>query len=168
MRAVSIVISSLLIFVILLSLSVAAYLWAKPMIERHRDVAVFEGVKAQMESLNAAIERVAHQGKNSRRNLKFHIPKGRIILNSTQDLIYYEIETDAKIVEPGADVREEGLILWGSRSPRGKYLIKILLNFSSSAIDIEGNTSAAKGYYTVKVENLGVNNSRVRVLVEFS
>jgi len=168
-RASHVVISSLLIFSLLLVLTTAAYLWGDDYIQRYKDVATFEGVRGNIKALKIGVDKVSHEGNGSRKFIKVHIPEGRLEVNGTYDYIVYEMESEAKIVEAGASVEEEGIILESDKSPRGGYITRIIVNYSGTMVDIMGNSSAPKGYYTVKLENIGYNSTtdRIKVLVEF-
>ncbi len=165
-RALNVVISSLLIFSILIVMTLSTYIWGLSYLSKYKDVATFEGVKGDMKVLKASIDMVSHEGKGSRNFIKIHIPEGRLKVNASNDYIVYIMESDAEIVQAGSSVEQQGLELQGEISPRGKYTTKIIVNYSGTMINIVGNSSAPKGYYTIKINNIGYNTTTDKIKVQ--
>ncbi len=158
-KAVHTVISAILIFAIIAVTVFATYFWGVPRIDKTKDIAYIESMKANMRSVDNAIRTVSHEGNGSKRIILIHITKGRFLTSDLNDTIVYEIETPAKVVEPGIDVYEGRLLITAEMSPRSQYLTRLTLNYTD--IDIRGgNYSVGKGYYNISIENLGVAGTK--------
>ena len=157
-KAVHTVISSVLIFAIVAVTVFATYFWGVPKIDKTKDIAYIESMKANMHSIDNAIRTVSHEGNGSKRIVLIHINKGRLETSGSNDTILYEIETPAKVVEPNINVYEGRLLITAKESPRNQYLTRLALNYTN--IDIQGNYSIGKGYYNISIENLGVTGTK--------
>jgi len=165
-KALHVVISSILIFFIILVTAMATYLWGLPVIEKSKDAAIFEAMKTNMNSLSETIKIVSREGENSRRIFIIHIPKGRLYFNDTSELIYYELDTKANIAEADSQVYEDDLLIRGEKSPHGGVIAKIIINCSSLNIDLINSFSLGKGYFNLSIENEGVNQSKILLEVK--
>lgn len=166
MRALHVVVSSLLLFAIVVSLAIAAYLWGIPQVEKSKDIATIESMKTNMELIDSAVRSVAREGEDSYRKVELHIARGRLDINGSYELIEYKLESQARVVEPDTTVREGRLYVQGKSSPRGEYITRVYLNYSRLAIDLTGEHSLPKGYYTLSFKNLGYNESAGKTQVE--
>ncbi len=165
-KALHVIISALLIFTILAATVFVVYFWGVPQVQRTRDVVTFEAMKASMHSIDNAIRAVAHEGSEAKRVINVHISEGRLQVNESAEVLLYEFESSAKVVEPNATVGEGYLIIEGNASARGLYTSRLKLNYSNAAIDIVGNTSIGKGYYNISIRNLGYNTTTAKSMVE--
>ncbi len=157
-NAVHTIISSILIFAIIVVTVFATYFWGVPKIDETKDVMYIESMKANMRSIDNAIKTVSHEGNGSKRTVLIRVNKGRFETSDLDDSISYEIETPAKVVEPNINVYEGRLLITATTSPRNQYLTRLTLNYSG--IDIRGNYSVGKGYYNVSIENPGGSGTK--------
>lgn len=165
-KALHVVISALLIFAILATSVFVVYFWGVPQVQRTREVVTFEAMKASMHGIDNAIRSVAHEGSEAKRVINLHISDGRLEVNESAEVVQYELESSAKVVEPNATLSEGYLTIEGNSSPRGFYTIRLKLDYTSAAIDIVGNNSLGKGYYNISIKNLGYNTTTGKSMVE--
>lgn len=164
-KAVHVVISSVLIFFIILVTVMITYLWGMPIVEKSKDSAIFESMKVNMNSLCETIKTVSREGEGSERIFILHIVKGRIYFNGTSDLIFYELDTRANVVEQNFTVHEGNLEICGKKSPHGGVIAQIIINCTKFNVDLIANASLGKGYFNISLINLGLDNSKTMIEV---
>lgn len=71
-----------------------------PVINRMRDAVYIQNMRDAMVLLDDAIRDVAAEGRNSKRSVFMQIDAGRLVVNGTDDVIYWEYETDTPILSP--------------------------------------------------------------------
>ncbi len=95
---------SLVSGVIFLALTISAafivYQSATPVIKKMKSAAIVEQMKDTFVELNKIIKKVASEGEGSRRSVDIKIDAGKIVVDETNDVIYWEYETDTPVISP--------------------------------------------------------------------
>jgi hypothetical protein len=115
---------SLISGVIFLALTISAafivYETAVPVIKKMQSAAVIEQMKNTFVELNKIIKKVASEGEGSRRSVDIKIDFGKLVVNETEDVIYWEYETDAPVMSPRT-MQTYGDIIIGSNLDTKAY-----------------------------------------------
>lgn len=165
-RGVHVVISSILIFSIVIFMVFAVYIWGIPQVETSKDVATMEAMKTNLVSLDHDVLNAGHEGEGSIRINNIKITKGRLTINDSQDTMTFEMESRAKVIEPNYSITDGPIKIKGAKSPRGYFNTSFILNYSSRGIDLVGDDSIGKGIYNIKFTNNGYNTSSGKVMVQ--
>jgi len=99
MRGVSII-SGVIFIAITISTIAIVYEAGVPVMKKMQASASVEKMKDVFSDLDKVIRDVASEGTGSKRTVYLKIDPGKIVVNDTQDAIYWELETDAKVIEP--------------------------------------------------------------------
>ena len=97
MKGVSPIISAFLIIMIYITLTLAAFQWGVPIIEKNRDFAIIDRAENFLFLLDKKIERVVKLG--STEEIIFMLP-GKLYINPTNDTINLQIMTRGAIYYP--------------------------------------------------------------------
>ncbi len=99
MRGLSII-SGVIFIAITISAIAIVYEAGTPVIKRMQASASVERMKEVFSDIDKVIRDVASEGTGSKRTLYLKIDPGKITVNDSEDAIYWEFDTDAKIIEP--------------------------------------------------------------------
>lgn len=106
---------SVLSGVIFLAITITAvfiiYQAGVPVIQRMQAAAAVDRMKGVFAELDEIIKQTASEGKGSKRTFHMRIDPGMVIVNQTEDSIYWELETDAEVVSPRASQRLGNLVI---------------------------------------------------------
>jgi hypothetical protein len=99
MRGLSII-SSVIFIAITISTIAIVYEAGVPVIKKMQASASVESMKNVFSDLDKVIRDVASEGTGSKRTVYLKIDPGKIVVNETQDTVYWELDTDAKVIDP--------------------------------------------------------------------
>jgi hypothetical protein len=106
---------TLLSGVILLALTISAaiivYMSLVPVIKKMQTAAVIQKMTDTFSELDTVIKEVASQGKGSKRVVSLGINLGKVVVNGSDDVIYWEYETDAPVISPRTRQRFGDLVI---------------------------------------------------------
>jgi len=94
------IISSVIFIAITISTIAIVYEAGVPVIKKMQASASVESMKNVFSDLDKVIRDVASEGTGSKRTVYLKIDPGKIVVNETEDAIYWKLETDAKVIEP--------------------------------------------------------------------
>jgi hypothetical protein len=98
-KALSLV-SSVIFIAITISAIAIVYEAGMPIVKKMQASASIEKMKDVFTDLDKVIRDVASEGTGSKRTVYLRVDPGTITVNDTEDAIYWELETDAKVIEP--------------------------------------------------------------------
>jgi len=99
MRGISII-SGVIFMAVTLAAVFIVYEASTPVINRMRDAVFIQNMRDAFVRLDEAVRQVAAEGKNSRRSVSMHIDAGKVFVNGSDDVIYWEYETDTPVLSP--------------------------------------------------------------------
>ncbi len=82
-----------------------------PQLDRITESTLYLNVREGMANLDDTIQKVASEGRGSVRIVPLEIRSGDFVVDGTNDLVKYEIETTSKIVEPRTAVQFGNLVI---------------------------------------------------------
>ena len=82
-----------------------------PLIRKMQGTAAIERMKSSFADLDEIIQQTAAEGKGSKRTLQLNVDPGKIIINSTEDSIYWELETDSGGISPRTSQRYGNVVV---------------------------------------------------------
>lgn len=101
--------------VIFLAITVTAvfliYQAGVPIIQRMQSAAAIDRMKDVFTELDEIIKQTASEGKGSKRTFHMRIDPGKVIVNQTEDAIYWELETDAEVMSSRTSQRIGNMII---------------------------------------------------------
>lgn len=100
MRKAFSIVSGVMFLAITITAVVIVYQAGMPVIERMQAAAAIEQMKTTFVELDELIRQIAGEGAGSKRTIQLKVDPGKIIVNETQDTIYWELETDAMVIAP--------------------------------------------------------------------
>jgi len=132
---------------------------ARPSIERQRDKTTIEQTINAMDELDLKIREIRDMGVSNVRIVDFKIKKGNLIIDGANEKVIFEIDSNYKYSEPGAEIPVPGtnLIVLTEKKPKN-YKIKLSLNYAELDIvyngeDIEKTLPPAQ--HKLSLENKG-------------
>jgi hypothetical protein len=99
MRGISLISGVIFLAVTLVAVFIV-YEAAVPVVNKMRDAIYIQNMRDAFVRLDEAIRQVASEGKNSRRSVSLHIDAGKVVINGTDDVIYWEYDTDTPVISP--------------------------------------------------------------------
>jgi hypothetical protein len=105
------VISGVIFLAITITAVFLIYQTTIPIIQRMQSSTVVERMKDVFADLDEIIKQTASEGKGSKRTFSMRIDPGKVVVNKTQDSIYWELETDAEIMSPRTSQRLGNLVM---------------------------------------------------------
>jgi hypothetical protein len=101
MRRLGISLISGIIFIALtISATVIVYEAGMPVIRKVQDSALIENMKGAFSELDQIARQVASEGQGSKRTAHLELESGTLVVNGSQDVIYWSYETDAFVMSP--------------------------------------------------------------------
>jgi hypothetical protein len=94
------VISGVIFIAITISTIAIVYEAGVPTIKKMQAASSVEKMKDVFSDLDKVVRDVASEGTGSKRTVNLRIDDGKIVVNDTEDAIYWKLDTDAKIVDP--------------------------------------------------------------------
>ena len=133
---------------------------ATPQIEKIKDKSVISQTVDALNELDNKIIGV-QQSEGSVGKVIFKISKGRLEIDSNQDLIRYVLEdTKLELSEPGVEVKQGNIILVTEKSG-ARFNINLMINYSSKSDITNANNEDVKILqegatpYNILIENKG-------------
>ena len=80
-----------------------------PMLENMKDKSIFTRTKDNFVAIDKNIKDISEEGFGSQRTIPLEIQKGKI--DVTDNLIKWEMETNADIIEPGSSIASGNLVI---------------------------------------------------------
>lgn len=122
---------SLLSGVIFLALTISAtvivYEAGVPVVKRMQAASVIDKMQGSFSELDRIIREVATEGQGSKRVVYMTIDTGQLVVNDTQDSLYWSFSTDAPVISPRTS-RQYGNIIIGSnmetKASSGSYTLR--------------------------------------------
>jgi hypothetical protein len=106
--------------------------YAKPKIEELQDQAIIEQSIAMIKNIDSTISTIGAPG--NQRLIEMGIKKGALIIDGTNDLIIFEMESKHTYSEPGKNVSDGNLIIHTEKT--GKFNLVTLTRDYSEGINI--------------------------------
>ncbi len=130
-----------------------------PKVQEIQDQALIEQSIDVMENLNEVIVSAVQGGPGNRRVLDLEIKKGILKINSTHDLIVFELESTYEYSEPGTEIGI-GSMKAETKSIGNENLIVLTANYSRFNITYNGDEGVkiitqSPTPYTISIENNG-------------
>ncbi len=130
-----------------------------PKVQEIQDQALIEQSIDVMEKINEVIISAVQGGPGNRRVLNLEIKKGNLIINSTNDLIIFELESTYEYSEPGNEIGI-GSVKVETKSIGNGNLIVLTANYSRFEVTYNGNeeiktVTKSPTPYTISIENNG-------------
>jgi hypothetical protein len=113
------ILSGVIFLAIIISAIFLIYQTGVPVIRKMQSAAAVERMKSVFEELDEIVQQTASEGKGSKRTLHMRIDPGRVVVNSTEDSIYWELETDAGIISPRTYQRLGNMVIGANMETRG-------------------------------------------------
>jgi len=110
MKGISLI-SGIMFMAVTLAAVFIVYEASTPVINRMRDAVYIQNMRDAFVRLDEAVRQVAAEGKNSRRSVTMHIDAGKVVVNGSDDVIYWEYETDTPVISPRTYQTFGGLII---------------------------------------------------------
>jgi hypothetical protein len=111
-------VSGVIFLAVILTAVFLVYQTGVPIIQKMQASASVERMKGVFAELDEIIQQTASEGKGSKRTLHMRIDPGKVVVNSTQDTIYWELETDAEIISPRTYQRIGNLVIGSNLETR--------------------------------------------------
>lgn len=109
--------------VIFLAITIAAvmlvYQAVSPAVKKVQSAAAVEGMKGVFSELDEIIQSVASEGTGSKRTFDLTVDVGKVIVNKTEDAIYWQLETNAEVVSPRTSQRMGSMTVGSNMETRG-------------------------------------------------
>jgi len=105
-RALSTLIAGVLYMGIIVGAIAITLQYAKPTLEMIRDSATIDEAQASLQKVDKAIGDVISEGKGARRVLTLTVTNGEYRIEGAKKSVSFELETDAKLVEPGYAIKQ--------------------------------------------------------------
>jgi len=113
---------SILSGVIFLAITITAvfliYQSGVPVIRKMQAASAVDRMKDVFVELDDIIKQTASEGRGSKRTFQLRVDPGRVIVNKTEDAIYWELETDADVVSPRASQRLGNMVIGANMETR--------------------------------------------------
>ncbi len=132
-------ISGVLFLAITITATFIVYEAGMPVIKKMQAAAAVEKMKDVFSQLDEIIREVASEGRGSKRTIYFKVDPGKLVVNESNDFIYWELETDSKLLSPRTS-KTFGNIVIGSN-----------LNTYANETQFQGNDA-----YVLRNEHLAV------------
>lgn len=120
-------ISGVIFLALTISATVIVYEAGVPVVKRMQAASVIDKMQGTFSELDKIIRQVASEGPGSKRTVYLSIETGQLIINKSQDSIYWTFSTDAPVLSPRTS-RQYGNIVIGSnmetRAYEGSYTIR--------------------------------------------
>jgi len=152
MRGISLISGVIFLAVTLVAVFII-YEASVPVINRMRDAVYIQNMRDAMVMLDDSIRDVASEGRNSRRSVVMRIDAGKMVINETDDVIYWEYETDTPVLSPRT-YQTFGNLIIGSNLKTRAYEG----NYTLSDPQIECHILENE-YLTVYVKKIGSSTS---------
>jgi len=114
---------SILSGVIFLAITITAvflvYQAGVPVVKKMQAAAAVESMKNVFAELDDIVQQTASEGRGSKRTFYMKIDPGKVIVNKTEDTIYWELETDAEVISPRTYQRLGNLVIGANMETRG-------------------------------------------------
>jgi len=114
------IISGVIFIAITISTIAVVYEAGMPVIKKMQASASIEKMKDVFSDLDNVIRDVASEGTGSKRTIYLKIDPGKIVVNDTQDAIYWKLDTEARVVDPRT-AQTFGNIVIGSNLETSAY-----------------------------------------------
>jgi hypothetical protein len=139
MRKAQIWISAVLYTLIIVVAIVIVLSAIVPIINKMKDRAVFQKVKNELSNLDADIIDVASEGRGSQRTVPIEIQEG--LLKVEDGKIFWEIQSEAKLLEPRTSLRLGNMFLSSNADVNATVAGNTII-LNNSRIHVEFNKSA--------------------------
>lgn len=163
MKAISIMISAVLIIAITTALVIIILQIGMPIIQQGQDVLVTQEGKNTLITIDRTITQIVSEGPNSTRTLPVSISGGSYYTNSEQDYVIFELLPQYKLTESGA--RKEGNIVIQTEPNLIKYTLDYHQYQNESAIDIISELQFGRGSHTLVIKNEGWNQTAGKQMI---
>jgi len=150
-KAVSVVFSYMLVFIMTLSLIGAAYTYVVPQLADMKSKSEFEYMITYMKNLDDKIKLVSRGGEGSKDYISVNIEQGTLNVYDVDDKVEYLITSNICLEA------EEVPGLYFEKDVKNTCLNKIILNYTG--VDIVNNVTA-RGFLQLYIENLGFQNNK--------
>jgi hypothetical protein len=98
-KAISLV-ASVIFIAITISAIAVIYEAGMPVVKKMQAAAAVEKMKDVFSDMDKVIREVASEGTGSKRTVYLRVDPGKVTVNDTEDAIYWELDTEAKVIEP--------------------------------------------------------------------
>jgi len=159
MKAISIMISAVLIIAITTALVIIILQIGLPIIQQGQDVLVTQEGKNTLITIDRTITQIISEGPNSTRTLPLSISGGSYYTNPEQDYVIFELLPQYQLTESSG--RREGNIIIQTEP----NLIKYTLDYHESAIDIISELQFGRGSHMLVIKNEGWNQTAGKQMI---
>lgn len=103
--------SGVILLALTISASIIVYISLVPVIKKMQTAIVIQKMRDAFSELDRTIREVASQGKGSKRIFSFDVSMGKVVINGSNDVIYWEYETDTPVISPRTRQKFGNLII---------------------------------------------------------
>jgi len=108
--------------VIFLAITITAvfliYQTGVPVIKKMQAASAVDRMKGVFAELDNIIKQTASEGKGSKRTFNMRIDPGKVIVNKTEDAVYWEFETDAEVISSRTSQRLGNMVIGSNMETR--------------------------------------------------
>ena len=104
----------------------------KPAIERKQDQILIESSLEMLSSIESTIEDVKYYGQGNTRTLNVKIKKGKLIIDSKIDEIWFSMESKYRYSELGEEIKIGKINILTTEKTKKIYNVKLSLNYVNS------------------------------------
>jgi hypothetical protein len=127
-----------------------------PLIAKMRDRNAFLQTKGVMHDMDNVIKTVAGYGEGSQRPFTINIQKGSFMIDSTNDIIKWEMDsTDPLGIEPDVNIPPEGALNIHATKTGTGYKLQLSLNYTVYPLNITSKLTSVAGNYNLLIKNEG-------------
>jgi hypothetical protein len=152
------VFSYVLIVIIAISLTFTTYNWGSSYISKMNERAEFEEMISLMENLDNRIRLVSYSGNQSSDEIRFHLKKGSIVINSTDEKIEYNLLSIAC-----HQYLNDTYLQTSFQETGGKCMNIISIQYDT--IDIYSPQKVHSGTFTLTLENIGAQEAKPTIRI---
>jgi hypothetical protein len=94
------IISGVIFIAITISTIAIVYEAGIPVVKKMQASASIEKIKDVFSQLDTVIRDVASEGAGSKRTIYLNVDPGKVVVNDSEDSIYWTLDTDARVIDP--------------------------------------------------------------------
>ncbi len=119
MRAIALI-SGVIYIALMITATIIAYNAFLPSIKKLQEAGIAQQVEKAMAEIDGKISAVAGEASGSRRLVPLDMKAGRLVINGSQDAVYWEMPATAMIASPRT-AKKTGNVLFGSQLDTKAY-----------------------------------------------
>ncbi len=167
-KAVSPLVSYMLVVFLIISGVVIVLTMGMPLLERSRQVASIQSAQDTLLNIDSKIRQTVSYGEGSRTEASITTDYGRYTFEPANDTFYYTIETEADVVSAGSQTRIGPVNMSSSDGVN----IKLSLDYSDEKINLTDpdgreRINFGQGFFNLRFRNRGETDGKVSLEVGY-